>query len=147
MLYMLAHLLYILQPLDIVCFSLLKLKYSQHIKDLARWRIFYINKKSFLPAFKNAFFNIFITKKYKKAFKASKLVPINIVVVLNRFKIQLYTPPVPPLLETLWQSKTLSNILKFGSQLKLISDSFTKSPITAQNGFLQLIKNAKLMLY
>ena len=84
-----------------------------------------------MPAFKDAFFNIFTIKKYKKAFKALRLVPIDIAVVLNYLKVRLYTPLAPLLLEMPWQSKTLSNILKFGSQLKLISDSFTKLPITA----------------
>ena len=84
-----------------------------------------------MPAFRDAFFNIFTTEKYKKAFKVSGLVPIDIAVVLNRLKVQLYTPPAPPLLETPWQLKTLSNTLKFGLQSKLISNSFTKSPVTA----------------
>ncbi|KAF2815579.1 uncharacterized protein BDZ99DRAFT_369010, partial [Mytilinidion resinicola] len=59
--------------------------------NLARQRVYYINKEGFLPAFKNAFFNVFIYKNYKKAFKASRLVPINTQVVLNRLNIQLRT--------------------------------------------------------
>ncbi|KAF2809130.1 uncharacterized protein BDZ99DRAFT_389788, partial [Mytilinidion resinicola] len=55
--------------------------------DLARRRVYYINKEGFLPAFKNAFFNIFIYKNCKKAFKASRLVPINAQVVFNRLNI------------------------------------------------------------
>ena len=96
-----------------VYFSLLKLKYSQHIRDLVHWRIFYINKKGFLLAFRDAFFNIFIIKKYKKAFKALGLVPIDVAVVFNCLKVWLCTPPAPPLLEIPWQSKTLSNTLEF----------------------------------
>ena len=84
-----------------------------------------------MSAFRDAFFDIFIIEKCKKAFKALRLVPIDAAVVLNCLKIQLYTPPAPLLLETLWQLKTLSNTLKFRSQLKLISDSFTKSPVIA----------------
>ncbi|KAF2811907.1 uncharacterized protein BDZ99DRAFT_384559, partial [Mytilinidion resinicola] len=57
--------------------------------DLARRRVYYINKEGFLPAFKDAFFNIFIYKNCKKAFKASGLVPINAQVVLNRLNIRL----------------------------------------------------------
>ena len=68
-----------------------------------------------MPAFRDAFFNIFIIEKCKKAFKALKLVPIDIAVVLDCLKIQLYTLPAPLLLETPWQLKTLSNTLKFGS--------------------------------
>ena len=84
-----------------------------------------------MPAFKDAFFDVFTTEKYKKAFKASGLVPIDAAVVLNCLKVQLYTPPVPLLLEMLWQLKTPSNTLKFRSQLKLINNSFIKSPVIA----------------
>ena len=59
-----AHLSYILQPLDVVCFALLKLKYSQRIQDLARQYVFHIDKKAFLLVFKDAFFNIFIIENY-----------------------------------------------------------------------------------
>jgi hypothetical protein len=128
---MLAHLLYILQPLDIVCFSPLKLKYSHRVRDLARRRIFYINKEGFLLAFRDAFFDVFIIENCKKAFKALGLVPTDTAVVLNRLKVRLRTPLAPLPLEMPWQSKTLSNTLKFRSQSKLISDSFTRSPITA----------------
>ena len=72
-----AHSSHILQPLDIVCFSPLKRKYSQRVRDLARRRVFYINKEGFLPAFKDAFFNVFIEENYYKAFKALGIVPIN----------------------------------------------------------------------
>ena len=68
-----------------------------------------------MSAFRDAFFDIFIIEKCKKAFKALRLVLIDTAVVLNRLKIQLHTPPAPPLLEMLWQLKTPSNILKFGS--------------------------------
>ena len=142
-----AHSSHILQPLDIVCFSPLKLKYSYRVRDLARRRIFHINKEGFLPAFRDAFFDVFTIENCKKAFKASGLVPIDTAVVLDRLKVQLRTPPAPLPLEIPWQSKTPSNTLEFGSQSKLISNSFTRSPVTAQNGFSQLVKGAKLILH
>jgi hypothetical protein len=126
-----AHSSHILQPLNIVCFSPLKTKYSQRVRDLARKRVYYINKEGFLPAFKHAFFDVFTYDNYKKAFKASGLVPINAQVVINRLNIRLRTPPPAPLLETLWQSKTPNNIYEFGSQSKLVGQSLVQSPITA----------------
>jgi hypothetical protein len=89
---------HILQPLDVVCFLLLKRKYSQRIRDLARKRVFYINKEGFLPAFKDAFFNVFTEGICCKAFEASGLVPINAQVVLDRLEVQQHTPPEPLLL-------------------------------------------------
>ena len=141
------HSSHILQPLDVVCFSPLKRKYSQRVRDLARRRVFHINKEGFLPAFKDAFFDVFTEANCRKAFEASGLVPINAQVVLDRLEVRLRTPPAPPLQETLWQSKTPSNTHEFGSQSQLVSDSFTRSPVTAQAGFSQLIKGGELMLH
>ena len=38
----------------------------------------HINKEGFLLAFKDAFFDVFTYKSYKTAFRASRLVPINV---------------------------------------------------------------------
>jgi hypothetical protein len=103
------HSSHVLQPLDVVCFSPLKRKYSQRVRDLARQRIFHINKEAFLPAFKDAFFDVFTTENCRKAFEAAGLVPANAQVVLDRLEVRLRTPPEPLLPETPWQSKTPSN--------------------------------------
>jgi hypothetical protein len=96
----LPHSSHILQPLNVVCFSLLKRKYSQRVRDLARRRVFHINKEGFLPAFKDAFFDVFTEENCRKAFKALGIVPINAQVVLDRLKVRLRTPPAPLLPET-----------------------------------------------
>jgi hypothetical protein len=68
-------------------FLLLKRKYSKRVRDLARKRVSYINKKGFLLAFKNAFFNVFTKNNCYKAFKALGLVPLNAQVVLDCLKV------------------------------------------------------------
>jgi hypothetical protein len=83
----------------------------------------------------------------RKAFEASRLVPLNAQVVLDRLEVRLRTPPAPPPQETPWQLKTPSNTHEFGSQLKLVRDSFTRSPVTAQASFSQLVKGAEGMLH
>jgi hypothetical protein len=114
---------------------------------LARQRIFHIDKEAFLPAFKDAFLDVFTEENCRKAFQASGLVPMNAQVVLDRFEVRLRTPPEAPLTETSWQSKTPSNTHEFGVQSKFVSDSFVRSPVTAQNGFSQLVKGGEVMLY
>jgi hypothetical protein len=52
---MLSYLLHLLQPLNVVSYSLLKRYYSDRILLLARSCIYYINKETFLLAFKAAF--------------------------------------------------------------------------------------------
>ena len=125
----------------------LKLKYSQRVQDLARRRVFHINKEGFLPAFKDAFFDVFTPENCKKAFEASGLVPTNASVVLDRLEVRLRTPPnvhPPP---ELWQSKTPSNTHEFGSQSRFVCNSIAQSPRTAIAGFSQLVKGAELMLH
>ena len=67
--------------------------------------------------------------------------------MLDRLEVRLCTPPAPLLPETPWQSKTPSNTHEFGSQSKLVRESLTRSPVTAQAGFSQLIKGGELMLH
>jgi hypothetical protein len=49
------HLLHLLQLLNVACFLPLKRMYSDEILALARNYIYYINKETFLLAFKVAF--------------------------------------------------------------------------------------------
>jgi hypothetical protein len=108
-----SHSSHILQPLDVVCFSPLKLKYSQRVRALARQRVFHINKEGFLPAFKDAFLDVFTKDNCQKAFEASGLVPVNAQVVLDRLEVRIRTPPEAPRTEGTWESKTLSNTYEF----------------------------------
>ena len=84
-----SHSSHILQPLDVVCFSPLKRKYSQRIRDLARRRVFHINKEGFLPAFRDAFFDVFTEENCQKAFEASGLVPIKLSNLNQEAKIRV----------------------------------------------------------
>jgi hypothetical protein len=86
---------YVFQLLDVVCFSPLKRKYSQRVRDFARKRVFHINKESFLPAFKEAFFDVFTEANCRKVFEASGLVPLDAQVVLDRVEVRLLTSTPP----------------------------------------------------
>jgi hypothetical protein len=142
-----AHSSHILQPLDVVCFSPLKLKYSQRVRDLARRRVYHINKEGFLPAFKDAFSDVFTYENCQKAFAAAGLVPLNAQRVLDRLEVRLCTPPPVALPETPWQSRTPSNPYEFGSQSKFVRESLVRSPTSAQEGFSKLVKGAEEMLH
>jgi hypothetical protein len=52
---MLSYLSHLLQPLNVVPYSLLKRYYSNRISLLARSYIYYVSKETFLLAFKAAF--------------------------------------------------------------------------------------------
>jgi hypothetical protein len=104
-------------------------------------------RKGFLPAFKVAFFDVFTETNCRKAFEASGLVPLDVQVVLECLEVWLHTPPAPPPQETPWQPKTRSKTHEFGSQAKLIRDSFTRSLVTASSSFPQPVKGAEHMLH
>ena len=54
-----AHLLHLLQPLNVAYFSPLKRAYSDSISALVRNHIHYISKETFLLVFKAAYEQIF----------------------------------------------------------------------------------------
>ncbi|KAF1929904.1 uncharacterized protein M421DRAFT_413700 [Didymella exigua CBS 183.55] len=62
------HSSHILQPLDVVPYSLLKRHYGDRISLLARSCIHYINKETFLLAFKAAFKKMFILENIRAGF-------------------------------------------------------------------------------
>ena len=57
---MLSYLSHLLQPLDVVLYSLLKRYYSNRISLLVRSCVYYINKETFLLAFKVATSNFLL---------------------------------------------------------------------------------------
>jgi hypothetical protein len=65
---MLLHLLHLLQPLNVISYSLLKRYYSNKILPLAHSRIYYINKETFLLAFKVAFKKTFTLENIRAGF-------------------------------------------------------------------------------
>jgi hypothetical protein len=70
------HLFYLLQPLNVSCFSLLKRAYSREIKALIYYRINYITKLEFLPAFKVAFNRAFTAANIYLAFRGAGLISL-----------------------------------------------------------------------
>jgi hypothetical protein len=65
---MLLHLSHLLQPLNVVPYSLLKRYYGDRISLLARSCIYYINKETFLLAFKAAFKKTFTAENIRVGF-------------------------------------------------------------------------------
>ncbi|KAF1930225.1 uncharacterized protein M421DRAFT_414429 [Didymella exigua CBS 183.55] len=62
------HSSHLLQPLDVVPYLLLKRHYGNRISLLARSRIYYINKETFLLAFKVAFKRMFTLENVRVGF-------------------------------------------------------------------------------
>jgi hypothetical protein len=85
------HSSHLLQPLNVACFSPLKRLYGHEILALARSRINYINKETFLLAFKAAFSKAFTAENVCAGFRGARLVLHNLEAVLLKLNVRLRT--------------------------------------------------------
>jgi hypothetical protein len=88
---MLFYLSHLLQPLNVACFALLKRSYNNNILALARNYIYYINKETFLLAFKAAYKLTFTKENAYAGFRGARLVLCNLDTVLLKLNVRLRT--------------------------------------------------------
>jgi hypothetical protein len=86
------YLSHLLQPLNVGCFSPLKRAYGDEISGLARSYINYVDKATFLPAFRAAFERSITEANIQASFRGAGIVPYNPEAVLSRLDINLRTP-------------------------------------------------------
>jgi hypothetical protein len=89
------HSSYLLQPLDVSCFSPLKRAYSREIESLIRYYINHVTKLKFLPALKAAYSRSFTPVNIQSAFQGASLVLHQPDAVLSKLDVQLRTPTPP----------------------------------------------------
>jgi hypothetical protein len=94
------------------CFSPLKRAYSNKISSLAQYSSKQIKKEAFLLAFKVAFERLITKENICASFRGADLVLHNLEAVLLKLDVVLGTLTLPKLEDTLWESKTPSNLLK-----------------------------------
>jgi hypothetical protein len=114
------HSSHLLQPLDVVCYSLLKRHYGDGISLLARSRIHHINKDTFLPAFRAAFEKTFTTENVCAGFRGAGLVPYDPDAVLSKLDVRLRTPTPPAPGTVAWEAQTPRNAREIEAQSTLI---------------------------
>jgi hypothetical protein len=110
------HSSHLLQPLDVVSFSVLKRAYSCEIEALIRHYINYITEIGFLPAFKAAFERSFTSANICSAFRGAGLVPLQPDVVLSKLDVQLCTPTPAAVEEAPCEARTPSNVRELDAQ-------------------------------
>jgi hypothetical protein len=151
MLCMPPHSSYLLQPLDVGYFSLLKRAYSREIEVLICHHINHITKLEFLPAFNTAFERSFTQANICSAFQgAAGLVPLQPDIVLSKLEVQLCTPTPAALPEAFSEAKTPSNIHELELQLMLICEHMrqhkSSSPASIIQAIGQLKKGAEVII-
>jgi hypothetical protein len=95
------YLSYLLQPLDVGCFSPLKRAYGDKISSLAQYSTKQIKKEAFLLAFKAAFEKAMTKENICVGFRGARLVPHNLEAVISRLDVVLYTLTLLKLEDTL----------------------------------------------
>jgi hypothetical protein len=85
------YLSYLLQLLDVGCFSPLKRAYGDEINSLAQYGTKKIKKEAFLPAFKVAFDKSMTKENICAGFRGARLVPYNLEAVILKLDVVLYT--------------------------------------------------------
>ena len=69
-----AHTSYLLQPLDVSCFSPLKTAYGHKVAELACQTVFYIDKQEFLSIYQRVRLVVFLEQSIRSGFQAIGLV-------------------------------------------------------------------------
>jgi hypothetical protein len=98
-LYIPAHLSYILQLLNVGCFTPLKQAYSKEIRVLVLNYISQINKKAFIATLREVFKKAFLKANILLSFRATSLVPSDLLVVLSKLNVKPRTLSLPLLVE------------------------------------------------
>jgi len=114
------HSSHLLQPLDVVPYSLLKRHYGDGISLLARSRVYHINKETFLLGFKAAYEKTFTPENVRAGFRGAGLVPYDPEAVLSKLDVQLRTPTPPAPGTVAWEAQTPRNARDIEAQSTLI---------------------------
>ena len=69
------HTSHLLQPLDVSCYSPLKRAYGREVEELARHRVYHVDKIDFLAAYTRIRPKIFTQQNIQAGFRAAGLVP------------------------------------------------------------------------
>jgi len=91
---MLAHTSHLLQPLNVSCYSPLKVTYGREVQELARQAVYYINKEDFLQIYIKVRPAVFTEQNIKSGFLATGLIPYNPQRVLSSLIVT--KTPSPP---------------------------------------------------
>ena len=117
---MLAHLSYLLQPLDMGCFSVLKREYSKLVERYMCTRINHITKLDFLAEFPTIHTAYYKLETIKNSFIATGLIPFDLMWVIETLNIWLKTPTPPTSSGSDFSIKTPYNPRQLGKQVSLV---------------------------
>jgi hypothetical protein len=113
------HSSHLTQPLDVGCFSPLKVAYGREIESFIKSSVTHITKVEFFLAFQAAYKKAFTKENILGGFRGAGLVPFDPDAVISKLDVQIQTPDVlrsspPP--SDVWNPSTPSNATEALSQ-------------------------------
>ena len=113
------HSSHLTQPLDVGCFSPLKVAYGREIETFIKSSVTHITKVEFFLAFQAAYKRAFTKENILGGFRGAGLVPFNPDAVISKLDVQIRTPDVlrsSPAPSDVWNPSTPSNATEALSQ-------------------------------
>ena len=117
---MLSYFFYLLQLLDVSCFSSLKRAYSQQIETSMRLDINHIDKDEFLVIYKEAQTEALKDTIIRNRFKATDLVLYNLDEVFIHLHASTSPPSTAHKSQSFWTPKTPHNATQLDCQISKI---------------------------
>ena len=139
------HSSYLLQPLDIGCFAVLKRAYGRLVEFRMRCGSNHVDKLDFLEAYPDARKEAFKSETVKNSFQSAGLIPFSPERVLLKLDIRLRTPTPPPSRGSDWDPKTPSNCVqleKQASSIKALLRIRSRSPPSPLNSAINQVLKA-----
>jgi DDE superfamily endonuclease/Psq-like protein/Tc5 transposase-like DNA-binding protein len=140
------HILHILQPLDVGCFSPLKAAYRRLVQDLARQAVFHVDKADFLRMYRQARSTVHSEQNIKSGFRATGLVPWDPNYVLS----QLPHTPSPPATShdaqpasSPWISGTPINLAELAKQTQLVTTAIKRQSQSPTEPLAKVVKGCE----
>lgn len=143
------HTSHLLQPLDVGCFSPLKVAYGHQVSELARQRVYHIDKQDFLQIYLSIRETVLSEQNIQAGFRATGLVPACPERVLSSLTV-VRTPSPPGTAadaEVAWTAETPHTIAQLEEQARLIQGRLNRqsqSPTT--QAIRQLVKGCQLAM-
>jgi hypothetical protein len=154
-LYMPSHSSYLLQPLNVRCFAVLKRAYSRFVSDLARTGYNHINKLDFLADYPRARIEAFQSNIIRNSFVAASIILVDPERVLSKLTICLRTPTPqssrPSSRSSQFTPKTPRTVIQLEKQASMLEElhkQLSKSPPTPSKTIVnQIIKGCAITMH
>ena len=143
------HTSHLLQPLDVGCFSPLKLGYGHQVAELARQGIFHVDKLDFLWIYQKIRLTALSKSNITAGFQATGLIPFSPERVLTGLTVVRTPSPPVTVAEALgpWTAETPRTTAQLQQQARLVRDLLRRqSQSPTSLAISQLVKGCQLAM-